>query len=327
MAILNGSDPSSDFSALTAQAVAAAGPDPDPAKLARVLEAITANQAVDEHNGPWPFSEAITTIKFVRRVFSADPELRATLASQFLTGTDKDPGLVAERLSLFANTAAKLLELEAEPLLEAVTLADATLDALWRHASAPPGAGLEAIEKATEFWAKLAAECDFKAQAVPMDLWEAPDNLATFMLSEHPRSARRIRQYWAELRDWALSADMVNVLATLVVRCKTEVERLGADNKADATRTVPRAASDISQSHDASARDFVQKHFRSTVGTTHVLDTAEGPINFARDLMSLTRTALFSGQSLGNVAAFMAQKAAAYDHDWVPVLADGGIKA
>jgi hypothetical protein len=121
MAILDGSDPSSDFSALTAQAVAASGPDPDPAKLARVLEAITANQAADEPNEPWPFSEAITTIKFVPRVFSADPELRATLASQFLTGTDKAPGLAAERLSLFANAAAKLLELEAEPLLEAVT--------------------------------------------------------------------------------------------------------------------------------------------------------------------------------------------------------------
>jgi hypothetical protein len=147
------------------------------------------------------------------------------------------------------------------------------------------------------------------------------------VLSEHPRSARRIRQYWAELRDWDLSADLVNVVATPVVRCKTEAQKLEAEDKAETTRTVPRAASDISQSHDASARDFVQKHFRTKVGSTQVLDTAEGPINFARDLMSLTRTALFSGQSLGNMAAFMAQKAAAYDHDWVPVLADGGNKA
>jgi hypothetical protein len=241
-AILDGSDPSAAFSILSGQAVAASGPEPDPAKLARVLEAITADQAEAKPSEPWPFSEAITTIKFIRRVFSADPELRATLATQFLTGSDKSPGLAAERLSLFANAAAKLLESEAEPLLEAINVADVTLEALWWRASAPPGADLEVIDKSTEFWAALAAECNFSAQAVPMDLWEAPDNLAAFVLREHPRSARRIRQYWAELRDWALSADLVNVLATLVVRCQTEAERLGANDKAETTRTVPRAA-------------------------------------------------------------------------------------
>jgi hypothetical protein len=197
---LDGSDPSAAFSTLSGQAVAASGPEPDPAKLARVLEAITAHQAEAKPSDPWPFSESITTIKFVRRVFTDDPELRATLATQFLTGSDKSPGLAAERLSLFANAAAKLLESEAEPLLEPINVADETLEALWWRASAPPGTDPEVINKATEFWAALAAEYNFNAQAVPINLWEATDNLSAFVLREHCSTGRTeciyMREYY-----------------------------------------------------------------------------------------------------------------------------------
>ncbi len=101
---------------------------------------------------------------------------------------------------------------------------------------------------------------------------------------------------------------------------------LGTTVASKAQELLPRAAADITQSHEVTARTFVSKFFKGKPDQPHILDTARGPIEFARELQSQARTALFKGQTIADVAAFMAQKAAPYDHDWVAVLAEGGIK-
>ncbi len=64
-----------------------------------------------------------------------------------------------------------------------------------------------------------------KGSYLPRTCGDVPDNLVTAVLLEHPHSARSIKQYWAELRDWALSTDMVSILITLMVQGRDKASK------------------------------------------------------------------------------------------------------
>ncbi len=95
--------------ALTARITEDSGPL-DPADLAKVFKILTLSLE-DDPNGSraWPFSEAISAIKFIHRVFSAELSLRASMAGRFLAGPAKSPGVMATRPSDFTSADAVLL--------------------------------------------------------------------------------------------------------------------------------------------------------------------------------------------------------------------------
>ncbi len=104
---------------------------------------------------------------------------------------------------------------EAEPLLEAVAMADAALISLWEKAPAPSNATKKVKETADAFWLQLASRCDISDELVSVDLWVRLENLPNHCLLEATRSRLRIRQMWADLCEFTFTTDLVHVLSTL----------------------------------------------------------------------------------------------------------------